>query len=53
MTILHKRGENQITNKLEIYNNEIETTKFAKLLGIEIDNQLSFKESCTLKLPCS
>ena len=40
--IVNKRRENQITQKLKIYNNEIETTKSVKLLDIEIDNQLSF-----------
>ena len=42
--IMNKRRENQITHKLKIYNNEIETTKSVKLLGIEIDNQLSFNQ---------
>ena len=36
--IMNKRRENQITNKLNIYNNEIETTNSVKLLCIEIDN---------------
>ena len=40
--IMNNRKENQITHKLKIYNNEIETSKSVKLLGIEIDNQLSF-----------
>ena len=40
--IMNKRRENQITHKLKKYNNEIETTKSVKLLGIKIDNQLSF-----------
>ena len=40
--IMNKRRENQITHKLKIYNHEIETTKSVKLIGIEIDNQLSF-----------
>ena len=39
--LLNKRRENQTTHKLKIYNNEIETTKSVKLLGIEIDNQLN------------
>ena len=34
--IMNIRRENQL------YNNEIETTKSVKLLGIGIDNQLSF-----------
>ena len=42
--IMNKRRENQITHKLKIYTNEIETTKSVKLLGIEIDNQLSFNQ---------
>ena len=42
--IVNKRRENQITHKLKIYNNEIETTKSVKLLGIAIDNQLSFNQ---------
>ena len=42
--IMNKRRENQITHKLKIYNNGIEATKSVKLLGIEIDNQLSFNQ---------
>ena len=42
--IMNKRRENQITHKLKIYNNEIETTKSVKLLGIEIAKQLSFNQ---------
>ena len=42
--IMNKRRGNQITHKLKIYHNEIETTKPVKLLGIEIDNQLSFNQ---------
>ena len=41
---MNKRRENQITHKLKIYNNEIETTKSVKLLPIDIDNQLSFNQ---------
>ena len=36
--IMNIRRENQL------YNNEIETTKSVKLLGIGIDNQLSFNQ---------
>ena len=42
--IKNQRRENQITHKLKIHNNEIETTKSLKLLDIEIDNQLSFNQ---------
>ena len=42
--ITNKRRENQITHNLKIYSNEIETTKPVKLLGIEIDNQLSLNQ---------
>ena len=42
--IMNKRRENQITHKLKIYNNEINTTKYVKLLGMKIDNQLSFNQ---------
>ena len=42
--IMNKRRENQITHKLKIYNNEIKTTKSVKLLGIEINNQISFNQ---------
>ena len=42
--IMNKIRENQITHKLKIYENKIETTKSEKLLGIEIDNQLSFNQ---------
>ena len=42
--VINKKRENQIIHKLKIYNNEIETTKSVKLLGIEIDNQLSFNQ---------
>ena len=42
--VMNKRKENQITHKLQIYNNEIETTKSVKLLGIETDNELIFNQ---------
>ena len=42
--IMNKRRENQITHTLKIYHNEIEATKSVKLLGIGIDNQLSFNQ---------
>ena len=42
--IMNKRRENQITDKLKMYNKEIETTKSVKLLGVEIDNQVSFDQ---------
>ena len=42
--IMNKRRENQIAHQLKIYDNEIETTKSVKLIGIEIDNQLSFNQ---------
>ena len=42
--IMNKRRENQITHKLKIYNNEIETNKSVKLLGIDTDNQLNFNQ---------
>ena len=42
--VMNKKRENQIIHKLKIYNNEIETTKSVKLLGIEIDNQPSFNQ---------
>ena len=34
---MNKKRENQITHKLKIYSNEIETTKSVKLIGIETD----------------
>ena len=40
--IMNKRRENQLTHKSKIYSNKLETTKTVKLLGIKIDNQLSF-----------
>ena len=45
--IMNKRRENQITHKLKIYNNEIETTKSIKLLGTEIDQ--SFNQHISFK----
>ena len=42
--IMNKRRENQITHKLNIHNNEIETTRSVKLLSIDIDNQLTFNQ---------
>ena len=52
--IMNKRRENQITYKLEIYNNKIGTTKSVKLLVTEIYNQLSFNQHisklCSLNL---
>ena len=41
---MNKRRENQITNKLKIYHNEIEKTRSLKVLGIEIDRQLSVNQ---------
>ena len=41
---MNKRRENQITNKLKIYHNEIEKTRSLKVLGIEIDSLLSFNQ---------
>ena len=54
--IMNKKRKNHITHKLKTYNNEIETTKSVKLLGIEIDNQPSFNQhisSCVRKPPCN
>ena len=34
---MKKRRGNQVTKKLKIYNNETETTKSVKVLGIVID----------------
>ena len=42
--IMKKRRENQIIHQLKIFNNETETAKSVKLVGIEIDNQLSFNQ---------
>ena len=33
-----------VTHKLRIYDNEIETTKSVTLLGVEIDYQIKFNE---------
>ena len=41
--ILSKEATDK-TRKLTIYENEIKTTKFAKLLGVEIDYQIRFNE---------
>ena len=41
---MNKKRENQITHKIKIFNNEIETNKSVKLLGIEIDNHVSFNQ---------
>ena len=40
--IMNKKRKNQITHKLKIYSDDIEAIKSVTLLGIEIDNQLSF-----------
>ena len=42
--IMNKRREYQITRKFKIYGNGIEATKSVKLLGVQIDNQLSFNQ---------
>ena len=42
--IMNKKKGNQITHKLKIYNDEIETTKSVKFLRIEIANQLSLNQ---------
>ena len=39
--ILSKNATN-LTHKVRIYDNEIETTKSVKLLGVEIDYQIKF-----------
>ena len=39
---MNKKEKNQITHKLKICSNDIEAIKSVTLLGIEIDNQLSF-----------
>ena len=40
--ILHK-DTTDVTHKLRIYDNEIETTKSVKLLWVQFDNQIKFK----------
>ena len=60
--IMNKGKDNQITHSLKIYNNETETTKSARLLGIGIDNDPSFNmyiyiymyiyKRYVLRLPC-
>ena len=40
--IMNKKKEESKNTKLKIYNYTIETTWSVKLLGTEIDNQLSF-----------
>ena len=40
--IMNKKRKNQITHQLKIYSDDIEAIKSVTLLGIEIDNQLSF-----------
>ena len=42
-TILSKDAT-EATNKLTIYNNEIETARYVKLLEAEIDYQIKFNE---------
>ena len=42
-TILSKDAT-EVTNKLTIYNNEIETARYVKLLEAEIDYQIKFNE---------
>ena len=42
-TILSKDATD-VTNKLTIYNNEIETARYVKLLEAEIDYQIKFNE---------
>ena len=43
VTILSKDPTN-FTHKLKIYDNEIETTKSATLIGLELDYQIIFNE---------
>ena len=40
--ILHK-DTTDVTHKLRIYDNEIETTKSVKLFWVQFDNQIKFK----------
>ena len=42
-TILSKDAT-EVTNKLTIYNNKIETARYVKLLEAEIDYQIKFNE---------
>ena len=43
--IMNKTRKNQVTHELKICNNDVVTTKSVKLVGIEIDNQLSFNQN--------
>ena len=42
--MLHTKSATDVTHKLRIYDNEKETTKSVKLLGVEIDYQIKFSE---------
>ena len=42
--IILSKNATDVTHKLSIYNNEIETTKSVKLLGVKIDQQIKFIE---------
>lgn len=42
--IILSKDANNFTQTLKIYDNEIETTKSAMLIGLEIDYQIIFNE---------
>ena len=42
--IILSKQATDVTHKLRIYDNEIETTKSVTLLGVEIDHQIKFNE---------
>ena len=42
--MLHTKNTTDVTYKLRIYNNEIETIKSVKLLGVEINYQIKFNK---------
>ena len=47
--IILSKDATDVTHKLRIYDNEIETTKSVELLGVEIDYQIKFNNHrCTL-----
>ena len=40
--MLHTKNTTDVTHKLRIYDNEIETIKSVKLIGVEINYQIKF-----------
>ena len=48
-TLILSKSATDVTHKSRVYDNEIETTKSVKLLGMKIDYQIKFNEHISLR----